>query len=80
MLDDFKVRAAVDTVARALRSDGSEVKLLGFDREAGEVRIAARLNSACERCVMTSDQLRSLVQDMVEKQLGRPMTVQLSEL
>lgn len=80
MLDDFKVRVAVDTIARALRSDGSEVKLLGFDAGAGEVRIGARLNSDCERCVMTSDQLRALVQDMVERQLGRPMSVLLSEL
>ncbi len=80
MLDGFKVRFAVDTIARALRSDGSEVKLLGFDPEAGIVRIAARLNSDCDRCVMTSDQLQSLVEEMVEEQVGRPLSIQLSEL
>jgi Fe-S cluster biogenesis protein NfuA len=79
-VEDFKIRFAVDTIAHALQSDGSQVKLLGFDGELGQVRIAAHLNPDCERCVMTSDQLQSLVKDMVEEQLGRPVTVLLSDL
>jgi len=80
MVDDFKVRFAVDTVARALQSGGSEVKLLGFDLESGQVQVAARLNPDCDHCVMTGDQLQSLIKDMVEEQIGRPVSVQVSEL
>lgn len=80
LVETFKIRFAIDTIAHALQSDGSEVKLLGFDDDLGRVRVAARLNPDCERCVMTPDQLQSLVKDMVEAQLGRPVTVLMSDL
>lgn len=80
MVDDFKVRFAIDTIARALQSDGTEVKLLGFDHDVDRVRIAAHLNQDCKHCVMTPDQLQALVKDMIEEQIGRPVSVQMSEL
>jgi Fe-S cluster biogenesis protein NfuA len=80
MLEDVKIRFAVDTIAHALQSDGSQVKFLDFDDDLGRVRIAAWLNPDCEHCVMTPDQLQSLLKDMVEEQLGRPVTIQMSDL
>jgi Fe-S cluster biogenesis protein NfuA len=80
MMDEFKVRFAVDTIARALQSDGTEVKLLGFDADVDRVRIAARLDLTCVTCAMTPDQLQAMVKDMVEGQIGRPVSVQMSEL
>jgi Fe-S cluster biogenesis protein NfuA len=78
MIDDFKVRFAIDTISHALQSDGSDVKLLGFDKDV--VRIAARLDPTCVKCMMTPDQLQALVKDMVQEQIGRPVSVQMSEL
>lgn len=80
MMDEFKVRFAVDTIARALQSDGTEVKLLGFDADVDRVRIAARLDLTCVTCEMTPDQLQAMVKDMVEGQIGRPVSVQMSDL
>ena len=79
-IETFRVKAAVDTIAHALQSDGAVVQLIEFDADGSLVRIAANLEFDCERCTMTGDQLQSLVKEMVEDQLGRPVSVELAPL
>lgn len=79
MIDLVRVRFAVETIGRALQADGAELRLLDFDPAAGRVRVAANLDFDCKDCVMTSDQLQSLIRDTVEQQLGRPVSVEVTE-
>jgi Fe-S cluster biogenesis protein NfuA len=66
---ESQVRFAVGSIARAVQSDGGDVQLLSYDEETAVVRVGYRLDSACETCVLTPEQLEGLLRDAVERQL-----------
>lgn len=43
-----KIEAVIETIRPAIRADGGDVELIGYDQEEGRVRL--RLAGACHTC------------------------------
>ena len=58
-----RIESSLDTIRPALRVDGGDVEFVGFDSEAGVVRL--RLLGVCSACPISS----STVKNGIEKRL-----------
>ncbi|CAN5684747.1 hypothetical protein BH23GEM5_BH23GEM5_03430 [soil metagenome] len=58
-----RIESSLDTIRPALRVDGGDVEFVGFDHEAGVVRL--RLLGVCSSCPISS----STVKNGIERRL-----------
>lgn len=60
-----KINQALDEIRPALRADGGDVDLIGFDSETGVVTV--RLTGMCNRCPMAGITLKNGVESILKK-------------
>ncbi|MBW3664287.1 MAG: NifU family protein [Actinobacteria bacterium] len=78
-MTEAQVRTAVDAIAMSVRADGGDLQLLGYDDERKVARVGYDLDSSCDVCVLTPDQLGQLLGTALERQAPE-VTLELSQL
>jgi Fe-S cluster biogenesis protein NfuA len=71
MLD--KIEAVIDEIRPAIRADGGDIELVGFDPEEGRVEV--RLVGACHSCPYSVMTLQGGIEQRLRRQLPEVKTV-----
>jgi Fe-S cluster biogenesis protein NfuA len=70
-LDHQAVTVAVDEVARILRADGADLKLIEANAKTARIHLALVLDSvSCEECVLPPDMLYETVEQSLQRRVA----------
>lgn len=69
-----KIEDTLDTIRPALRSDGGDVELVGFDAEEGIVRV--RLMGACSSCPISAMTMKQGIERRIRAEIPEVRGVQ----
>ena len=68
-----KIEAVIDEIRPAIRADGGDIELVGFDPEEGRVEV--RLVGACHSCPYSVLTLQGGIEQRLRRQLPEVKTV-----
>lgn len=72
-----KIEEVLDQVRPAIRADGGDVELVGFDEESG--RVDVRMVGACYACPMSMATLRAGIEQRLKMTLSQVTSVEAIE-
>lgn len=69
-----QIEDVLATIRPAVRQDGGDIELVGFDRDEGRVRV--RMVGACHACPMTMVTLKAGLEQRLRMQVPEVRTVE----
>lgn len=69
-----QIEDVLDTIRPAIRADGGDVELVGFDGEEGRVRL--RMVGACHACPMSTMTLKAGIEQRLRMQVPEVRSVE----
>ena len=69
-----RIEDVLDSIRPAVRADGGDIELVGFDREEGRVRL--RMVGACHACPMSTMTLKAGIEQRLRMQVPEVRSVE----
>lgn len=69
-----QIESVLDAVRPAIRADGGDVELVGFDRDEGRVRL--RMVGACHACPLSTMTLKAGIEQRLRMQVPEVRSVE----
>lgn len=69
-----RIEDVLESIRPAVRADGGDIELVGFDREEGRVRL--RMVGACHACPMSTMTLKAGIEQRLRMQVPEVRSVE----